>query len=293
MKGDKKYFLEKLSCGISTLDGNDNIIKIRGPKLSTTRNPTRPTDDRMLTNKEVQNDEDLFSIELGSSSSCTSSSTRTSFSDLNQTSTLQEINGETTCDHVETLPPKPKEKVQLDQKKCTTCTRASSTDDVWQQSRNFSYSELVDATNRFSSENMIHRGENEVVFHGILKGSKLNVVVKVQSDTKKYQSEVQALEQTQNEHVIKLLGTCLEETARLLVFEYACNGSLDQHLLHQNSRPLTWQERIKIAIGVCRGLNHLHGNNIIHGDMRPKNIWLIHDFQPLVSHQSLLMCVVY
>lgn len=191
-------------------------------------------------------------------------------------------------------------------------------EDAWQQPRNFSYLDLVDATNRFSSENLIYRGENELVFYGILRGIKLKVIVKVQHDMKKYTSEMQALEKTRNENVIMLLGTCLEETARLLVFEYACNGSLDQHLsrkivvfrvcvhllfvftcwflkgwLHditeKNSRPLAWQERIKIAIGACRGLYYLHENKIIHGDMRPRNIWLACDFEPLVSHQSFLV----
>ncbi|XP_076954303.1 receptor-like serine/threonine-protein kinase At1g78530 [Bidens hawaiensis] len=92
---------------------------------------------------------------------------------------------------------------------------------------------------------------------------------------KKYMSEMQALEKTRNENVIMLLGACLEENARLLVFEYACND--------QYSRPLAWPERIKIAIGACRGLYYLHENKIIHGDMRPKKIWLTCDFEPLIA----------
>nr|GFA89818.1 probable serine/threonine-protein kinase PBL5 [Tanacetum cinerariifolium] len=52
MKRDRKYFLERLSCGISRMKHNDEIIKIRGPKLLT---------------RQAQNDEDLFSIEFDSS----------------------------------------------------------------------------------------------------------------------------------------------------------------------------------------------------------------------------------
>ncbi|KAI3705490.1 hypothetical protein L1987_75729 [Smallanthus sonchifolius] len=186
MKRDKKYFLQKLSCGISTMKRNDDIIKLRGPKQSTTTrlsyDEMLPVDNKNFVREEAQNDEDLFSIEFGSS-----------------------------C-------------------------------------------------------------------------SKLNVMVKVQTDTKKYKSEMQALEETRgNENVIMLLGSCLQEGPRMVVFEYACNGSLDQHLSQQNTRALTWPERIKIAIGACRGLYHLHVNNIIHGDMRPKNILLTHDFQPLIA----------
>lgn len=118
--------------------------------------------------------------------------------------------------------------VQVDQKKCTTCNSTRPTS-LW-KTRNFLYSELIDATNRFSSETLIYRGENEAVFYGTLKDTKLNVIVKEQKDVRKYKSEMQALEKTGNENVIMLLGTCLEKNVRLLVFEFACNGSLDQHL---------------------------------------------------------------
>ncbi|GJV60199.1 probable serine/threonine-protein kinase PBL17 isoform X1 [Tanacetum coccineum] len=281
MKRDRKYFLERLSCGISRMKHNDEIIKIRGPKLLT---------------RQAQNDEDLFSIEFDSS--CTSStSTRTSISDLSlgnnqddkitQLSTLLEALGEgqdsspgVTIRNQDETPPMLEEQVELDLKKCTTCSSTRPTS-VW-KSRNFSYSELRDATNRFSSENLIYRGENEAVFHGTLKSSKLDVIVKEQKDIKKYKSEMQALEKTRMENVIMLLGICLE-FPRLMVFEYGCSGSLDKHLSHQNTKPLTWTTRVNIAFGASRGLYNLHANNIIHGDVRPKNIFLTHDFEPLLA----------
>ncbi|CAI9272884.1 unnamed protein product [Lactuca saligna] len=297
MKRDRKYFLEKLSCGISRMKHNDDIIKIRGPKLSMAQSPRMPLSygdmlpvDHKISTKQPQNDEDLFSIEFDSSHA-SSASTRTSISDgllsignnnddKVQLSTLLEAFGEEQeqekSPQIETLPI-----VQVDQKKCTTCNSTRPTS-LW-KTRNFLYSELIDATNRFSSETLIYRGENEAVFYGTLKDTKLNVIVKEQKDVRKYKSEMQALEKTRNENVIMLLGTCLEKNVRLLVFEFACNGSLDQHLSHQSARPLTWGERIKIAIGASKGLCHLHENNIIHGDVRPKNIFLTHDFEPLIA----------
>lgn len=50
---------------------------------------------------------------------------------------------------------------------------------------------------------------------------------------------------------------------------------------------LDWSSRLKIAIGTARGLRYLHEDCrvgcIVHRDLRPKNILLTHDFEPLVS----------
>lgn len=50
--------------------------------------------------------------------------------------------------------------------------------------------------------------------------------------------------------------------------------------------PLEWSARQKIAVGAARGLRYLHEECrvgcIVHRDMRPNNILLTHDFEPLV-----------
>lgn len=45
---------------------------------------------------------------------------------------------------------------------------------------------------------------------------------------------------------------------------------------------LTWDQRIKIAMGVAKGLKYLHDNNIVHRNLRSSNILLTHDYEPLV-----------
>jgi len=50
--------------------------------------------------------------------------------------------------------------------------------------------------------------------------------------------------------------------------------------------PLEWHSRQKIAVGAARGLRYLHEDCrvgcIVHRDLRPNNILLTHDFEPLV-----------
>lgn len=56
-----------------------------------------------------------------------------------------------------------------------------------------------------------------------------------------------------------------------------------------NSPPLEWHLRLKIAIGTARGLRYLHEDCrvgcIVHKDMRPNNILLTHNYEPLVLLQ--------
>lgn len=54
------------------------------------------------------------------------------------------------------------------------------------------------------------------------------------------------------------------------------------HYAGESCRKLGWSERLRVAIGLSRGLKYLHDNNIIHGNIKPSNILLTHDFKPLV-----------
>lgn len=49
---------------------------------------------------------------------------------------------------------------------------------------------------------------------------------------------------------------------------------------------LDWNSRLKIAKGAARGLRYLHEDCrvgcIVHRDIRPRNILLTHDFEPVV-----------
>ncbi|XP_061961888.1 cysteine-rich receptor-like protein kinase 42 isoform X2 [Populus nigra] len=55
--------------------------------------------------------------------------------------------------------------------------------------------------------------------------------------------------------------------------------------------PLDWNSRLKIAIGTARGLRYLHEDCrvgcVVHRDMRPHNILVTHNFEPLVADFGL------
>ncbi|KAJ0759786.1 putative transferase, protein kinase RLK-Pelle-RLCK-VIIa-2 family [Helianthus annuus] len=94
-------------------------------------------------------------------------------------------------------------------------------------------------------------------------------------------AEVNFLGYMAHPNIIKLLGYCMDEPERLLVYDYMPNKSLDRFLFTDTPNvavPLSWRTRLLIMIGVARGLTYLHSANVIHRDVKSANILLDGDF---------------
>ncbi|KAJ8755940.1 hypothetical protein K2173_024485 [Erythroxylum novogranatense] len=159
----------------------------------------------------------------------------------------------------------------------------------------FSYAELELATGGFSQANFLAEGGFGSVHRGVLPDGqaiavKQHKLASSQGDLE-FCSEVEVLSCAQHRNVVMLIGFCIEDKRRLLVYEYICNGSLDSHLYGNQMKPLEWSARQKIAVGAARGLRYLHEECrvgcIVHRDMRPNNILITHDFEPLVGDFGL------
>ncbi|KAL8118733.1 inactive protein kinase SELMODRAFT_444075-like isoform X1 [Apium graveolens] len=161
--------------------------------------------------------------------------------------------------------------------------------------RLFSFAELELATRGFSKANFLAEGGFGSVHRGVLPNGQ-TVAVKqyklasTQGD-QEFCSEVEVLSCAQHRNVVMLIGFCIQDGRRLLVYEYICHGSLDSHLYGRKRDPLQWSARQKIAVGAARGLRYLHEECrvgcIVHRDMRPNNILITHDFEPLVGDFGL------
>ncbi|PWA58920.1 hypothetical protein CTI12_AA395940 [Artemisia annua] len=159
----------------------------------------------------------------------------------------------------------------------------------------FTYAELELATGGFSKANFLAEGGYGSVHRGVLPDGqavavKQHKLASSQGD-QEFCSEVEVLSCAQHRNVVMLIGFCIEDGRRLLVYEYICNGSLDTHLYGRQRDPLEWAARQKVAVGAARGLRYLHEECrvgcIVHRDMRPNNILITHDFEPLVGDFGL------
>ncbi|RDX63245.1 putative serine/threonine-protein kinase PIX13, partial [Mucuna pruriens] len=104
-----------------------------------------------------------------------------------------------------------------------------------------------------------------------------------------FSREVQFLGKFCHENLVKLIGYCWEENQFLLVYEYMQKGSLESHLFRKGPEPLSWDIRLKIAIGAAKGLAFLHTSekSVIYRDFKSSNILLDGDFNAKLSDFGL------
>ncbi|KAF2291779.1 hypothetical protein GH714_035562 [Hevea brasiliensis] len=217
MKKDRKYFLMKLSCGISRMKRNNRIEQLRGPKtMKTSKSVKAKPHNKLLSYDEMVpgSPDDLFSIEIPPS--VTEADQENLVQGMAQGSSTEE----------------PKEELQakeiLHNSICALCKNRRP-NFGWQ--RDFIYAELYAATNGFSAQNSLSEGGIGSAFRGQLKSNNMKIVVKQHKNAclqeeKDFLSEVHLLMKARHKNVLMLLGSCVEGSLTLLVYEYACNGSV-------------------------------------------------------------------
>ncbi|KAH6767176.1 Protein kinase superfamily protein [Perilla frutescens var. hirtella] len=160
----------------------------------------------------------------------------------------------------------------------------------------YSLRELQIATNQFSNQNVIGEGGYGVVYRAVLQDSSVVAVKNLLNNKgqaeKEFKVEVEAIGKVKHKNLVSLLGYCAEGAQRLLVYEYIDNGNLEQWLHGDVGpvSPLTWEIRMKIAIGTARGLAYLHEGlepKVVHRDVKSSNILLDKKWNPKVSDFGL------
>ncbi|KAJ1687150.1 hypothetical protein LUZ63_018540 [Rhynchospora breviuscula] len=95
-----------------------------------------------------------------------------------------------------------------------------------------------------------------------------------------WQREVDYLGRLHHPNLIKLIGHCSEGDDRLLVYEFMPRSSLDKHLFNRDAQPLSWEIRLKVAIGAAKALSFLHDaeSQVIHRSVTATTILLDSDY---------------
>ncbi|XP_037473241.1 leucine-rich repeat receptor-like serine/threonine-protein kinase At2g14510 [Triticum dicoccoides] len=163
------------------------------------------------------------------------------------------------------------------------------------ESRRFTYSELEVITNGF--QRVVGRGGFGKVYDGFLEDG-TQVAVKLRSESsnqgvQEFLAEAQSLAKIHHKNLVSMFGYCKEREYMALVYEYMSEGALDEHLRGKdnNTRTLSWRQRLLIALESAQGLEYLHkGCNppLIHRDVKTSNILLNTNLEAKIADFGLL-----
>ncbi|KAF2303162.1 hypothetical protein GH714_014244 [Hevea brasiliensis] len=169
--------------------------------------------------------------------------------------------------------------------------------------KNFSFNELKNATRNFRPDSVLGEGGFGSVFKGWIDehsltatrpGSGMVIAVKRLKQEgfqghREWLAEINYLGQLQHLNLVKLVGYCFEDDHRLLVYEFMPRGSMENHLFRRGShfQPLSWNIRMKVALGAARGLAFLHRAEVIYRDFKTSNILLDSNYNAKLSDFGL------
>ncbi|XP_027074558.1 receptor-like cytosolic serine/threonine-protein kinase RBK1 isoform X1 [Coffea arabica] len=161
--------------------------------------------------------------------------------------------------------------------------------------RNFSYQELAESTDNFSSDKLIGKGGHAEVYKGFLPDGQIVAVKRITKKEKNdedrvgdFLSELGIIAHINHPNAAKLIGFSVDSGLHL-VLQFLPHGSLAS-VLHGSAENLEWKTRYKVAVGVAEGLQYLHcecQRRIIHRDITASNILLAEDYEPQISDFGL------
>lgn len=158
----------------------------------------------------------------------------------------------------------------------------------------FTFEELAQATNGFSDQNLLGEGGFGSVYKGLLPDGREIAVKQLKigggQGEREFKAEVEIISRIHHRHLVSLVGYCISENRRLLVYDYVPNNTLYYHLHGEGQLVLDWAIRVKVAAGAARGIAYLHEDchpRVIHRDIKSSNILLDDNFEARVSDFGL------
>ena len=97
-----------------------------------------------------------------------------------------------------------------------------------------SFGYLMEITNVFARQNIIGEGGFGCVFKGCVPDGKAVAVKQLKAGSaqgeREFKAEVEIISRVHHRHLVSLVGHCISDNERLLVYEFVPNKTLEHHL---------------------------------------------------------------
>ncbi|XP_031380513.1 protein STRUBBELIG-RECEPTOR FAMILY 5-like isoform X3 [Punica granatum] len=162
----------------------------------------------------------------------------------------------------------------------------------------YSLADLQTCTCNFATGRLIGKGSIGRVYRAKYADGKVIAVKKIDSSLfqgrkpEEFSEIIQKISSLHHPNIVELLGYCSEQGHNMLIYDYFRNGSLHEflHMSDDYSKPLTWNTRVRIALGTARAVEYLHevfSPSIVHKSIKSSNILLDMELNPRLSDCGL------
>ncbi|KAG8387884.1 hypothetical protein BUALT_Bualt02G0067900 [Buddleja alternifolia] len=148
-----------------------------------------------------------------------------------------------------------------------------------------SFSELSEATDSFSENNIIAIGETGITYRGTLSNGwslAIKNLFNIPHLQHEFQFEITMLGTFRHKNLIQVIGFCHEFNGRFIIYKLMPNGNLHDCLFSSNIN-MEWPLRVKIAVGIANGIAWLHQNRVVHRGISAKCVQLDENYDPKIS----------
>ncbi|XP_031131354.1 protein MALE DISCOVERER 2-like isoform X2 [Ipomoea triloba] len=105
-----------------------------------------------------------------------------------------------------------------------------------------------------------------------------------------FRKKIDTLSRINHKNFVNLIGYCEEDEpfTRMMVFEYAPNGTLFEHLHVKEVEHLDWNTRMRIIMGTAYCIQYMHDLNppLPHSNISSKFIYLTDDYAAKIAEMS-------
>ncbi len=137
------------------------------------------------------------------------------------------------------------------------------------------YKFILDQNSHYSELKKIGFGGFSTVFSGLNRVSAENEAIKIMKPDvtdESLQEEVKVLSRLSHPNILKYKTSLLIGEFRCLITELCEEGTLKQYL--RENEDIILEDKLKLIMGIGKGIKYLHSMGVMHRDIKPQNIFL-------------------